>query len=126
MDEMQKKISEFYEMAEKDPVHRAMLTDSADRLDKIYKARIRSLPRINEEGRKKVAERGGRIVVVKNIELKMCFDDDFVPPEKFDKSLCSGKCPFLAYEPCETSDVYCCVTAVRPSEEECPIKKFFN
>ncbi len=65
-------------------------------------------------------------MVVKKIEIEMCFGDDFVPPEKFDKSLCSGKCPFLAYEPCENSDVFCCVTAIRPPEEECPIKKFFN
>ena len=64
--------------------------------------------------------------VVKKIEIEMCFGDDFVPPEKFDKSLCSGKCPFLAYEPCDTSDVFCCLTSVRPPEEECPIKKFFK
>lgn len=64
--------------------------------------------------------------MIKKIELEMEFPEGFVPPEKFDKALCSGLCPFLAYEPCDTSDVFCCVTAVRDVTEECPIKKFFN
>ncbi len=68
MNDIQKKISEWREAAEKDPVHRAMLTDAADRLEKMYKARIRELPRISKEGRKKVADLGGRIVVVENTE----------------------------------------------------------
>lgn len=120
---------EWREAAKKDPAHRALLTDAADRLEKIYKERVRAtlaMPKISEVGRKKAIECGWRIKMIKKIEIEMCFDDDFVPPEKFDKSLCSGKCPFLAYEPCETSDVFCCVTAVRSPEEECPIKKFFN
>lgn len=64
-------------------------------------------------------------MVVKKIEIEMCFDDDFEPPEKFDKFLCSGKCPFFAYD-FESSDVWCCVTAVRDTAEECPIRKFFD
>lgn len=63
---------------------------------------------------------------VKKIELEMCFSDNFVPPEKFDKSLCSGLCPFLSHEADECSEGFCCITAVRPVEEECPLKKYFN
>ena len=69
---------------------------------------------------------------IKKIELEMYFDDDFCPPEKFDEpnrknrwvSKCAI-CPFYGFED-ETGFGWCNITAVRDTDEECPIKKFFN
>ena len=63
--------------------------------------------------------------VIKKIELEMYFEADFVPPKRFDKALCSGKCPFLSCD-FESSEVWCCVTAVRDPVEECPLRKYFE
>lgn len=70
--------------------------------------------------------------MIKKIELEMYFDDDFVPPEKFDNptranlwhSDCQG-CPFYGWSDDEGIG-WCNVTAVRDTDEECPIKKFFE
>lgn len=61
-------------------------------------------------------------MIVKKIELELCFEDDFVPPEKFDKKMCTGDCPFLSYEADECSEVFCCIPG---AEDECPIRKYF-
>ena len=71
-------------------------------------------------------------MAVKKIELEMYFDDDFVPPEKFDEATEEKKwdskckqCPFYGWED-ETAESWCNVTAVRAPYEECPIKRFFD
>ena len=70
--------------------------------------------------------------VIKKIELEMYFDDNFLPPEKFDlptrekhyDSKCE-LCPFYGWSDDEGFG-WCNVTAVRDTDEECPIKKFFE
>lgn len=61
MNDIEKKILEWREMAEKDPKHRTLLTDAADRLEKIYKERMDALPKLSEDERKKAIERGWRM-----------------------------------------------------------------
>lgn len=60
--------------------------------------------------------------MIKKIELELWFDDDFVPPEKYDKKLCTGLCPFLSYEADDCSEGFCCLVG---TEGECPIRKYF-
>ena len=67
----------------------------------------------------------------KTIELEMYFEDNFSPPDKFDEpkrannysSKCAC-CPFYGFED-DTGFGWCNITAVRDTDEECPIKKFF-
>ena len=67
----------------------------------------------------------------KLIELEIYFDDNFVPPERFDEptwvnrwdSKCKG-CPFFGWDD-ESGDSWCNITTVVDSEVECPIRKFF-
>jgi hypothetical protein len=69
--------------------------------------------------------------MIKKIELEMYFDDDFSPPDEFEKptrdnrwrSACEG-CPFYGWSDDEGFG-WCNVTAVVDTDEECPIKKFF-
>jgi hypothetical protein len=70
--------------------------------------------------------------MIKKIEIEMHFEDDFVPPTKFDRPLRINRynskcklCPFYGWDD-ETAYGWCNVTAVRDVEEECPIKKFFD
>lgn len=69
--------------------------------------------------------------MIKKIELEMCFDDNFVPPEKFDEPTRRNNynskcvlCPFYGWSDDEGFG-WCDVTAVIDTDEECPIKKFF-
>lgn len=121
---VEERIKDLRKMAENAPSDylRQWSLLEVERMEKWNDMRKAEMMRLNQPATKNI-QNG---MIVKKIELEMCFSDDFKPPEKFDKTLCSGKCPFLWYEPDECSDVFCCVTAVRPSEEECPIKKFFN
>lgn len=63
-------------------------------------------------------------MVIKKIELEMYFEDNFSPPDKFDESGKCSCCPFYGFED-ETGFGWCNITAVRDTDEECPIKKFF-
>lgn len=120
---VEERIKDLRKMAENAPSEslRQWCLLEVERMEKWNDMRKLEMQKLNQPATPK--RHNG--MIVKKIELEMCFAEDFVPPERFDKTLCSGDCPFLAYEPCETSDVYCCVTAVRDPAEECPIKKFF-
>lgn len=63
MGDMKKEISSLREEAEKDPAHRKLLTDAADRLEKVYKKRLREmqkLPKVSEAKKAEAIERGWR------------------------------------------------------------------
>ncbi len=67
-------------------------------------------------------------MIIKKIEIEMAFEDDFTPPDKFDKSdiyhqgKCD-KCPFNAED-----DVWqwCVLLTDEPKTDICPIKKYFK
>jgi len=68
--------------------------------------------------------------MVKEITIRVPFDDSFTPPEKFDvnhwsdKGKCNG-CPFY----CEQDDpwfAWCALAPCEPEEDDnCPINKYF-
>lgn len=62
-------------------------------------------------------------MIVKKIELELCFPDEFVPPEKYydGNKECHGECPFWN-EDWELGG-WCKIAA---DGEECPLKKYFN
>lgn len=70
--------------------------------------------------------------MIKEIKLELHFDDNFLPPERFEeptrannyKSKCE-LCPFYGWDD-EYANGWCNVTAVKDPAEECPIKKFFG
>ena len=65
---------------------------------------------------------GTKSMMIKKIELEVHFDDNFVPPDIFNKELCD-LCPFLSHEAYECSEDFC---GIPSAGDECPIKKYFN
>lgn len=71
--------------------------------------------------------------VIKKIELELYFDENFVPPEKFDEPLSSNDwnskcsaCPFYGWEDDHASG-WCGVDfGTIDAERVCPIKKYFE
>ena len=71
-------------------------------------------------------------MTVKKITLDLCFDDDFMPPDKFEaltslnnwESECRP-CPFFHFDD-EYAESDCFLAIAVTGYDECPIKKFFK
>lgn len=69
---------------------------------------------------------------LKKIELNLYFDDDFMPPEKFEcpcrenhwDSKCAS-CPFYGWDD-ENGDRWCNIACDVSNGEICPIRRFFE
>lgn len=71
--------------------------------------------------------------VIKKIELELYFDEDFVPPDRFDEptkandwsSKCKS-CPFYGWDDDDALG-WCGIDfGTTDAHKECPIKKFFK
>lgn len=116
----EERVKDFRTIVENAPPHIcAEFLPAVERAEKLMEQRRAELPKANHI--KKTRKQEG--MILKKIELEIEFPDDFMPPETFDKSLCSGLCPFLSYEPDECSDAFCCIVGERG---KCPIRKYFE